>query len=379
MRVLAVFVGGRAVSTVLVLALANVQGANPWTAARPDYWSFANLWDARWFQLIAYWGYPSELPLDDAGHVAENAWAFMPVYPFLVRIATLTGLPWNVASVLVSVAAGLGAALVLYRLMTRFLDAGQALFTVVLFSVAPVSAIMQFGYAEALSYLCIGLALLFLVDRRYALIFPVVAVWSVTRPGALAFALALGFHFLLRLRRRRVDPFPARERWLLVALGLFTAVAGLAWAGIAWAVTGSMTAYTDTELAWRAAYIGPGELAPFTPWFTSADWWLGQPLGTVAVIALVIAFALLLVTPWVRRLGPDLRFWFVSYGLYLLAVFFPQSSVFRMLSPMFPMLGALAVPRSRAFRVAAVVVSIALQLGWLMLCWAVDGRDWTPP
>ena len=44
-------------------------------------------------------------------------------------------------------------------------------------------------------------------------------------------------------------------------------------------------------------------------------------------------------TPAVKRLGVDLRFWVASYALYLLAVFFPQSSTFRLLMPMFPLLG----------------------------------------
>ena len=26
-----------------------------------------------------------------------------------------------------------------------------------------------------------------------------------------------------------------------------------------------------------------------------------------------------------------------------------------------------------------VVASLALQFGWLVICWAIIGRDWTPP
>ncbi len=81
----------------------------------------------------------------------------------------------------------------------------------------------------------------------------------------------------------------------------------------------------------------------------------------------------------VRRLGIEMRLWVVSYSLYLLAVFFPQSSTFRLLMPMFPLLGAVAQPRSRVYRVAVVAASLALQWGWLLVCWRVDGYDWTPP
>ena len=378
-KVVLVYVAARAVTTVIVLALARVQGANPWTRAQPDYFEYANLWDARWYELILLGGYPSELPLTDSGNVAENAWAFLPMYPALVGSVMWFGAPWNVASVVVAVGAGLGAALVFHRLMSRFLEPDRALFAVVLFCVAPVAPIMQFGYAESLGFLWLALALLLLVDRRYDWLFPVIAVWSFTRPGALAFALTLALHWAWRWLRREREPFPARDRVLVASVAVFAGVAGLAWPAIVWAVTGEIRGYTETELAWRSAYIGYEELIPFTAWFQSGDWWLGQPLGTIAVVALIVGFALVVASPAVRRLGIDIRLWTVSYAVYILAVFFPQSSTFRILAPMFPLLGALALPRARWYRWMVVIVFLALQIGWLLLCWGIDGRDWTPP
>jgi len=378
-KVVLVYAAARAVTTVFVLALADVQGPNAWTDSRPGYFEYANVWDARWYQIVWFVGYPAELPLTETGHVAENAWAFLPVYPAIVGALTWFGAPWDVASVLVSLAAGLGAALVFHRLMSRFLAPDRALFAVVLFCVAPVAPIMQFGYAESLGFLWIALALLLLVERRYWLLFPVIAVWAFTRPGALAFALTLVLHWGWRWLHRRQEEFPVRERVLAASAAVFAGLAGLAWVGIAWAVTGDLQAYTDTELAWRSAYIGYVELVPFTAWFQSGDWWLGQPLGTIAVIAIIAAFALVIASPAVRRLGIDIRAWSVSYGLYLLAVFFPQSSTFRIMAPLFPLLGALALPRARWYRWLVVIVFLALQFGWLMICWAIDGRDWTPP
>ncbi|WP_232331451.1 hypothetical protein [Agromyces laixinhei] len=378
-KVALIFLGARAITTVMVLVLAGVQGSNPWTAARPDYFDYANLWDARWYQIIWLGGYPSELPLTEAGQVAENAWAFLPVYPVLVGVVTWLGVPWNVASVVVSLAAGLGAALVTHRLMSRFLEPDRALFAVVLFSVAPVSPIMQFGYAESLGLLWLALALLLLVDRRYGWLVPVLAVWAFTRPGALAFALTLGLHWVWRWYTRRSDPFPMRERVLAASVTVFAGLIGLAWPGIVWAATGELHGYTATELAWRSAYIGYQELVPFTAWFQSGDWWLGQPFGTIVVIVLIVAFAVTLFLPAVRRLGVDLRLWLASYALYLLAVFFPQSSTFRLLAPMFPLVGAVAQPRARWYRWGVVALSLLLQLGWLLIAWGIDGRDWTPP
>lgn len=379
-RVIAVFLLSRVVTTTLVLVLASVQRANPWTGDYPDYFSFANMWDGRWYEIISGWGYPSELPLDDTGHVAENAWAFMPVYPFLVRVLmTVTGVPWAPMAVFVSLVFALGTALLFYRMMVRVLDAGSALFAVALLCFAPLSPLMQFAYAESMYLFLLALALLLLMDRRYVVLFPVIAVMAVTRPSGLAFALALGLHVIYRWFTRARDPFPMRERVLSASVTVFSGIMGLAWLLAAAVATGDLMAYTDTELAWRSAYIGHQELMPFTPWFQSASWWIGDPLGPIAVVALILGFGAIMFSPPVKRLGVDLRLWVASYALYLLAVFFPQSSVFRLLMPMFPLLGALAVPRSRIYRAALLVLGVLLQWGWLLIGWGVDGQDWTPP
>lgn len=382
-KVLAVFVASRVVTTAIMLSFAVRQGANAWSGPQPDYLQFAGFWDAHWYYIIAVSGYPTELPLTEAGDVAENAWAFMPAYPFLTRLVmTLTGLDFAVVSVALSVAFAAGAALVFYRVMIRVLPEGSALFAVVLFCIAPLSPILQVGYAESMHAFLLALALLLLLRRDYWLLLPVVAVMSLTRPSGLAFALALLLHVIHRWFTRHSDPFPWRERVASVISGLFSASMGVAWLLIAWGVTGSFTAYTDTELAWREDYIGRVDLVPFTPWFQSAGFWLGMPGGPFIVgagIAFLVAVTVLLVSPWGRRLGVDLRFWVASYLLYLLAVFFPQSSTFRLLVPVFPLLGAIAVPTSRAFRWVVVALCIAGQVGWIHIAWWVDGYDWTPP
>ena len=93
---------------------------------------------------------------------------------------------------------------------------------------------------------------------------------------------------------------------------------------------------------------------------------------------LLAAFAAAMLSPPVRRLGTTIRLWAVSYALYLLAVFFPQSSVFRLLMPMAPLAGAV-VPRSVPARAAVLVVSIALQAVWLWVCYGPVQDFWTVP
>jgi hypothetical protein len=375
-----VFILGRLASTAMLLVLAANQGDNPWTHANPSLWDFSSLWDGRWYNIIATAGYPAHLPLGDNGHVAENAWAFLPAYPFLVRgLMALTGLPWNVVAVAVSVLCAWGATLVLYRMLQRVVPHQQALFAVVLFSVSPVSPLFQLAYAESMQLFLLALILYFVMARRYAAIIPTVLVLGFTRPGAIAVALLLLLHVILRFVGRARHRFPASERWWAAAAIVASVVAGFAWLVAAAVVTGNLTAYLDTELAWRSVYIGYQQLVPFTPWLLASQWWMPGLTGYVVLGLLVLGFVVLLLTPAARKLGADLRLWLVSYALYLLAVFFPQSSTFRLLAPLFPAAGILAAPTSKVYRVLAVLVSLALQWWWLTICWAVVGSDWTPP
>jgi hypothetical protein len=375
-----VFVVSRVVTTALMLSFSTRQEANAWTGADPSYLDFAKMWDGHWYYIIALSGYPSELPVTDDGHVGESGWAFMPAYPALVRaLMFVTGLDFRIVAIAVSVGFALATALLFYRLMNLLLPSGTAMFAVVLYCFAPLSPLLQVSYAESMHAFLLTLALYLLVRRDYWALLPVVVVMSLTRPSGLAFALAMGLHVVHRWVTRGRDPFPGREIAASVVVGVVSVVAGFAWLLIAAAVTGSLTAYTDTELAWRSAYVGYQGLVPFTPWILGAQFWVPGGLGVVLLVAVVALFTAFMFTPWVRRLGPDLRFWVASYVLYLLAVFFPQSSTFRLLLPVFPLAGALAQPRSWVYRLALVLLCVAGQWGWINIAWWVDGYDWTPP
>ena len=99
----------------------------------------------------------------------------------------------------------------------------------------------------------------------------------------------------------------------------------------------------------------------------------------VALGVVVVGGILLLLLPAARRLGTDIRLWCLSYGLYVLAVFFPQSSTFRILAPLCPGLGILAAPQSRVYRISLVGAFLIAQFFWLGAAWAVSDYDWTPP
>lgn len=385
LRIALIFVASRVVTTVILLVFAWLQQANYWTGPHPDYFSFAGIWDGRWYQIVAQAGYPAHLPIDAQGHVEQNSWAFLPAYPFLVgAIAAIPGLSFNAVGVFVSVGFAFGTALVFYKLLEPHLEDATALFAVVLFCVAPLSPIYQVDYAESMQLFFLALALLYLQRRQYWLMLPFVAIVSFTRPTGLAFALAMGLHVIYRFVVREREPFPLREIVASVVATVASALLGYAWPFIAGAVTGVPDAYTATELSWRSPYVGWGGLIPFQPWIQGAIWWFNwvgwnPAWGVVLLGVAVIGFAMLLFTRPVKRLGIDLRIWVASWTVYLLAVFFPQSSVFRLFVPIFPLLGALALPRSRAYRVGIVLLMIAAQVGWVYIAFWSDGYDWTPP
>lgn len=383
--VIAIFAASRVVTTAILLAYASIQGSNAWTGPKPDYFSFAKIWDGHWYYIIALSGYPTELPLDESGHVAENAWAFMPGYPAVVSVvSTVTTLDYAFAAVIVAVGFALGAALMFYRLMVRVLPSNTALFAVAIFCFAPLSPILQVAYAESMSLFLLMLAFHWLLSRQYWMLLPVIAVMSLTRPSGLAFALVLGLHVIYRWWVRDRDGFPRREAIAAITATAFSVVMGFAWLLIAAITTGSLTAYTDTELAWRAPYIGHVDFVPFTVWFQAAGFWqlwwnIPQWVLSALLVVVVLAFFGMLLTRPARRLGVDLRLWMLSYTLYILAVFFPQSSTFRLLMPMFPLAGILAQPKSPTYRILLLLACIAGQWGWIHIAWWVDNYDWTPP
>lgn len=341
---------------------------------------YSAIWDGQWYWMVAFSGYPSSLPLTPDGAVAESQWAFMPAYPFIAAgIAFVLGVTWPVAGVLLSTLCGFLAAPVLYALFRTRLTHPRALFSVALVAVGPVSFIFQMAYAESMQLLLLALSLLLLIRRRWALLLPVVALMAFTRPTGLAFAFALVLYWIGRHLAAQRDPFPARERFVVAGLAVYSGFLGLAWAGIAWAVTGSITAYTDTELAWRSSWLGPSHLLPFTPWFEAAPFWVGSSAAPFAVVAIVAAFALLLITPRAKALGIEMRSWVIAYGAYLFAVFFPQSSLLRLLIPMFPLAAVVAPRRSRAAGAIILVSATALQLVWLWFTWGPVTTWWSVP
>jgi hypothetical protein len=354
----------------MLLWFANGQAENPWTAEKPDLFEFSRIWDSHWYRIIAETGYPSELPIGDDGRVGENAWAFMPIYPSLVRgLMALTGAPFAVVSVVLSSIAFALFIVVADRFFRRIIGDSGSLAAVAIIAFAPVAPVYQVGYAESLGMLFLGFALVGLAERRWWLAALAIPLAALTRPVGVPLALTVAILAVIAWRSRR-DGRP------MLGLAALAGLSAVAWPAIAWWVTGRQTAYLETELAWRRPYTGDDEHGWGTGWWDSAEWWFHDAapwvIGALVLLVVVVAFL-----PATRRLGAVALAWSASYVLYLVMVLFPQSSVFRLFIPIFPLAGVIA--RNRVLSLVTVPLGIIGQFFWVKWFWSVEGSDWTPP
>jgi hypothetical protein len=387
-QALLVFAASRVVTTALFLWVGTQATPQSRAGAQPSFLDLTTTWDGGWYWYIAQTGYPSTLPLTAAGGVDTNQWAFLPVYPMLVKLLTFGVVPWPAMAFIVSLLAGFGAAVLLGALLRPHLGDGRAVFAVAVFAFSPLAFVLETAYAESLGLLLL-LAALLLVDRgRPIAAIPFALLLAFTRPGVLALALSVGTGLVLRLvRARRGGPtVPAGEVAGAVLLSAVCVAGGFAWSLIAAVATGVPDAYFATESAWRALWMPGSTIALFQPWLFAAHFWsalvVGAPaaawVGPLVLVVLVVGFGAAMFLPQVRRLGPTIRLWAAAYALYLLAVFFPQSSLFRLLMPMAPLAGAVTPARLPA-RIAVLAVCTALQALWLWVCYGPVQAYWSVP
>jgi hypothetical protein len=383
LEVVALYAASRVFSTVLLgvgmLIVVSHGGHLPWLTDTPSFvlthrgWyphvpSFADisaLWDSAHYADIAKRGYPIDLPRAADGHVKPNSWAFLPLYPMLVSaMQWLFGAGFAATGVVVALLFGGGATVMLYLVVRDRVGYRPAWFAATLFAFGPLAFVLQLAYAESL-FLFLFFAALYLIQRRlYGWLIAPAVLACLTRPGGLALALALAVVFVARWRSARAegltDAFPGAERVKLATATVVTGLAGIAWPIIAWAATGVPNAYTATELSWRDGFLGHTDFLPFTAWF-ELGW---RYLGVLGVLIMVTAVALFV---WgvgrrsIRSLGIESLATGASYALYLLAVFMPQQSVFRVAMPLAPLMGDPAIAERAWLRRLILVLGIAAQ------------------
>ncbi|WIB76593.1 hypothetical protein DEJ28_13140 [Curtobacterium sp. MCPF17_002] len=378
--VLLVWTGGRIVSTFwLALAFPLIGRALPENAIWGNGHGFLNFltaWDGQYYEQISVHGYPTTLPLDAAGHVAQNAWAFLPAFPFTIRMLTAsTGVPFDVGAPAIALLAGLVATYLLHRLVRDRAGSSAAMWAVFFFTCGPLSFLLQVGYAESMFLALTFGALLALERRRYGLLTLLGVVAAFTRPGALAIPLVLGVIALVRYVRARrtegvrsLDAFPVAERVRVVAAGVVMVLAGFAWPLIASHATGSPNAYLETEMSWWVNFIGRVDFMPLTPWFLIAARWLGVG-GVLIVVFLLVSYPVWLLRRSTRKLGFTTVVFSASYALYIFAVSLPMASTPRLLMPLAPLFGSPELVAKPWMRWTLVVCAVLGQPVLVAVLW----------
>jgi hypothetical protein len=369
-QVLLVALVARATSILIVLVFARQQGPNPWSPASPGYLDYIDGWDAGWYRTIFTQGYPPVLPRDPTGSVQTNPWAFLPLFPYTIKLLHfLTGVSWELAAPLVSTLASLLASILLYQLFLTRAEPRVALLGVTFFSFQPAAPVLGFGYAESLSFVLLIGILLLVVRQRFLAAIPLVLLLSVCRPILAPLALTLGLLWLHRLLGRP----SVEERRNFVGLSVLTAVSVIGmfiWPTVVDSIVGAPGSYLATEMSWH----GDGRLLPGRLWATIGRRLFGPVLGLLAPVIFVAGFTVLMFTRAMRRVGPVMMVWTISYVAYLIAASAPNGSVFRLLIPTFPLMLALAfASRSRAYHTTLLALLFVGQVVWVGWLWQWTG------
>jgi hypothetical protein len=338
-----------------------------------DVWA---RWDSVFYLRIAEHGYE---------HLSRSATAFFPLYPAVTSVFgwALFG-HYVLAGIFVSLAAGLGSFLLLYRLAEIRLGAEGARRAVLYLAVFPMSLFLQAVYSESV-YLLLTLAAFVLAERGRFLPAGVAAGLALlTRPVAVALLPAL---VLLAWRSPNARPALAR---LAIAPVLFAAYPLLLWQqrGDPWAFLHAQGIWSRKLSPagpfggiWnglRAGWAGVEQLASGS--HTHA-YWPGvegtDPMRVAAVnlecLAALVVFSFLAVAAW-RRFG-------APYGLFsaislAIPLSFPSSrwpllSMPRFGLVIFPLFLALAVVGGRPRAHTAIVSISSLLLGVAVVQWAL--------
>ena len=327
-------------------------------------------WDGQWYRQIAGHGYPSHVPLVH-GVLQQNAWAFYPLYPFLIRLVMLTGASFGISASVISLACGGAAMCLLYAVLCRRCGAFVAALTVLAVCWAPAAPIFQAAYTESLALLLVLLALWALERHRYAVLALAGAALALTRPIAPALLAVVLIQLAVR-RRPGSQPWAAGERRGLVGAAVAIAVATLIWPVTTAVALGSTNAYLQTQRAWATVAGNP------------PDTWLqslldGAPPGRWVAVILIVG---VLATVAVRALDWPfpVRLWTIAYPLLILAVTPPTASIIRFSTlagaVWWPAPGAARRLTSRPARLAivcgVVVVGFSLQWWWLRTYFVID-------
>jgi len=324
-----------------------------------DVWA---RWDSVWFLRIAEHGYRSPSHADAA---------FYPLYPLVVGgLGRVLADHFVLAGLLVSLAASLGAFLLLHKLADERLGADGARRAVLYLAVFPMSLFLIAVYSESL-FLLLALSAFVLAERGRWL-----PAWATTGLALLTRIVGLALIPALLLMAWRS---PDRRRALagiVIPAGMFSLYpAYLAWK------TGDGWAFKDSQQLWNRHFSHAGPLGGL--WDGLRSGWTAVPLAdsdpirtavvNLSALAFLALFVYLSVIAW-RRFGAVYGvFCFGSLAIPLSAPSskWPLLSMPRFGLVLFPIFLALAVVGGRPRAHTAILAVSGILLGVAVSQWAL--------
>jgi hypothetical protein len=323
-----------------------------------DLGSFADVW-ARWDSSFF-------LQIAEHGYDRASA-AFYPLYPSLVAVLGRVFFGhYVIAGIVVSLAAALGAFLLLQRLAEERLGVDGARRAVLYLAVFPMALFLQAVYSESL-YLLLVLGAFVLAERgRFAGAGVVAGLAVLTRVTGLALLPALA---LLAWRNR------GRSR-SFAGLALALPVAAV-YPLVLWQQIGDPWAFVHAQERWHRHFSAAGPLGgiwdAITHWVPpGADREHAIAVNVEALVALAVLVALTVVA-WRRFGAPYGLFAAVSLAipLSLPSERWPLLSMPRFGLVIFPIFLALAALGGRPRVHTAIVAVSSLFLGVAVAQWAL--------
>ena len=351
----AVLVASRLVVAVAALLAENVVTRNPLLTAGADGPVISSLtsWDGWWYLGIVQDGYHAA-PLEGAYH----DFAFLPLYPMLVKLLALPFPGWEgLIAVLLSNALFVVGLVLLVRLTAPRFGEAFAFRTAALLAIFPFAAVFSMAYAESL-FLVLMLGAFLAAERGRAVPAGVfLALATLTRLQGAALIIPVAWILWEGAGRpRSIGAF--KPAWLALLLGPAAAVGAYLW--VVW-LTGDSASYAAAQGAWGRSGLGG-----------DATGTLADALSNTAALAIVftqavnlavLLFAVFLFV-FVRRDRIPARYVSVPV-LFLGMVFLSGSiqSIGRLLMPAFPYEWILAGRRGIGGRYVWPAASVLLLFG----------------
>jgi Mannosyltransferase (PIG-V) len=291
--------------------------------------------DAVWYLWIAETGYHVE-PISGPYH----DYAFLPLYPLLVRLVGFVIPNLAVAGVLIANLAFIAAAVLLERMGRPILGVGAALLGVAFVAVAPGAVAFSMAYPESLFLLLTLAAVAAAQGGRWAWMAVFFALASLTRlPGVILIvplAILIGQRFGWR----------AHRQWLWLIAG---PAALAAYFGYLWWFTGDPLAFVHAQAAWNNPVdtVGPPGL-PSIP-----------PTALVALLVAVVGFYVFQLIYFRTSRVPRHHLAYAIAAVATLAFTVRIVSTPRWLAVLWPFAWVMVSRRSRAFIVGGLIAFTA--------------------